>query len=467
MGIVYRARQVKAERIVALKMILAGAHASAEELERFRTEAEAAARLQHPNIVQVFEVGEHQGLPYFSLEYCPGGPLAQKLAGTPLPPREAGDLVLVLARAVAHAHKHGVIHRDLKPGNVLLGEGGTPKITDFGLAKKVEEAGQTATGEVMGTPSYMAPEQAEGRKGQIGPACDIYALGAVLYECLTGRPPFKAPTSLDTILQVVSEEPVPPGLLNPGVDPDLQAVCMKCLEKELHNRYPSAEALAEDLNRCQNGEPVEARSYNILLRLSRALEKRSHTHDQFRSWATMLFLFAAIVLVGHLVTFGLIQVHAQLPPGLPLLSRGCELLLVIGVFWYFQGERFFPTSRAEKSLGSIWLGYLAANGFSGLVIRLFLSLGLIAAGPNSPEGWNELIVYPMVAILSGLAFFVMGGFYWGRYYAVGLAFFLLALVMPLNLPWAPLEYALLWTLVLVGIGLHLRNRACEEIGIKG
>jgi hypothetical protein len=196
----------------------------------------------------------------------------------------------------------------------------------------------------------------------------------------------------------------------------------------------------------------------MLHRLSRALEKRSHTHDQFRSWATMLFLFAAIVLVGHLTTFGLIQAQAQLPRGLPFLSRGCEILLVVVVFWYFHGRRFFPASGAEKSLGSIWLGYLAANGISGLASRLLIGLGVIAGGPNSPEGWNELIVYPMVAILSGLAFFVMGGFYWGRYYGVGIAFFLLALIMPLHLPWAPLEYALVWTLVLVGIGLHLRHR---------
>jgi serine/threonine-protein kinase len=189
MGVVYRARHVKLNRIVALKMILTGGHAGEAELARFRTEAEAVARLQHPNVVQVFEVGESEGHPFLSLEFCPGGSLEKKLQGTPLPPGQAAQLVETLAQAMQAAHEKGVIHRDLKPANVLLAEDGTPKITNFGLAKKLDEAGQTATGAVMGTPSYMAPEQAGGKAKELGPACDIYALGAVLYECLTGRPP--------------------------------------------------------------------------------------------------------------------------------------------------------------------------------------------------------------------------------------------------------------------------------------
>jgi WD40 repeat protein/tetratricopeptide (TPR) repeat protein len=258
MGVVYRARQTKLDRVVALKMILAGAHAGADDLARFKTEAEAIARLQHPNIVQVFEVGEHGGLPYFSLEFC-GGSLDKKLAGTPLPPKEAAAIVGTLAQAMQAAHDRGVVHRDLKPANVLLAEDGTPKITDFGLAKKLDEAGRTATGAVMGTPSYMAPEQAGGKRGQVGPAADVYALGAILYECLTGRPPFKAATSLDTILQVISDEPVPPRQLQLRTPRDLETVCLKCLRKDPKKRYASAEALAEDLRRFQAGESIQAR----------------------------------------------------------------------------------------------------------------------------------------------------------------------------------------------------------------
>jgi WD40 repeat protein/tRNA A-37 threonylcarbamoyl transferase component Bud32 len=259
MGVVYQARHVKLNRRVALKMILAGSHAGEQELARFQTEAQAIARLQHPNIVQVHEVGEHEGKPFFSLEFCGGGSLAQKLAGTPLPAREAAALVETLARAMQAAHEHNVIHRDLKPANVLLTEDGVPKITDFGLAKKLDEAGQTQTGAIVGTPSYMPPEQAEGQASGTGPLADVYALGAILYECLTGRPPFKAATSLETVLQVVSTEPVPPMQLQPKTPRDLETICLKCLAKEPHRRYPTALALAEDLRRFQAGEPIRAR----------------------------------------------------------------------------------------------------------------------------------------------------------------------------------------------------------------
>jgi predicted Zn finger-like uncharacterized protein len=256
MGVVYKARQAKLGRVVALKMILSGAHAGEADLARFRTEAEAIARLQHPNIVQVFEVGEHGGLPFFSLEFCDGGSLEKKLNGTPLPPKEAAALVETLARAMDAAHQRGVIHRDLKPANVLLAEDGAPKITDFGLAKKLDEASQTASGAVMGTPSYMAPEQVGGKSGA---SADVYALGAILYECLTGRPPFKAATALDTMMQVAADEPVPPTQLQPRTPRDLETICLKCLRKEPAKRYASAAVLAEDLRRWRDGEPIAAR----------------------------------------------------------------------------------------------------------------------------------------------------------------------------------------------------------------
>ncbi len=259
MGVVYQARHRKLNRPVALKMILAGSHAGEADLARFQTEAEAIARLQHPNIVQVHEVGEHEGKPFFSLEFCAGGSLEKKLNGTPLPPKEAAALVETLAQAMQAAHEQRVIHRDLKPANVLLAEDGTPKITDFGLAKKLDEAGQTQSGAIMGTPSYMAPEQAGGKSTDIGPAADVYALGAILYECLTGRPPFKAATALDTVLQVVSDEPVPPSQLQTKTPRDLETICLKCLHKETRKRYESAQELADDLRRFLDGEPIRAR----------------------------------------------------------------------------------------------------------------------------------------------------------------------------------------------------------------
>jgi formylglycine-generating enzyme required for sulfatase activity len=263
MGVVYQARHIKLNRPVALKMILAGSHAGPADLTRFQTEAEAIARLRHPNIVQIYEVGEHEGKPFFSLEFCGGGSLEKKLGGTPLPPKEAASLVETLARAMQAAHEQHVIHRDLKPANVLLADDGTPKITDFGLAKKLDEAAQTASGAVMGTPSYMAPEQAGGKSADIGPLADVYALGAILYECLTGRPPFKAATAVETILQVVGDEPVPPSRLQSKTPRDLETICLKCLHKDPQRRYATAATLADDLRRFLDGEPIRARPVGV------------------------------------------------------------------------------------------------------------------------------------------------------------------------------------------------------------
>jgi WD40 repeat protein len=267
MGVVYLARQTRLNRTIALKMILGGGHAGAQDVLRFLGEAEAAAALQHPHIVQVHECGQHDGLPYFSLEYVAGGSLADRLRDGPLPPREAARLVEQLARAMAYAHGRGVVHRDLKPANVLLADDGAAKVADFGLARRVDAgSGLTATGAVLGTPSYMAPEQAEGKGKQAGPAADVWALGAVLYECLTGRPPFHAPTPLDTLLLVVSTDPVPPRQLQPQVPRDLETVCLKCLRKEPEKRYRGAGELAEDLRRFQAGEPITARPVSPLER---------------------------------------------------------------------------------------------------------------------------------------------------------------------------------------------------------
>ena len=328
MGAVYKARQVALDRVVALKVILAGAHADADERRRFRSEALAAARLRHPNVVQVFEVGEHEGLPYLALEFVEGGNLDQALRGTPQPVRVAAALVEVLAGAVQHAHEQGVVHRDLKPANVLLSLSReplasamspdalardsrlnecVPKITDFGLAKMLEGSpAQTHSGTILGTPSYMAPEQAAGKGKEVGPPADVWALGAILYECLTGRPPFKGANASETILQVLEDEPAPPSRLLPRVPRDLETICLKCLRKEPHQRYASAAELARELRCFLEGRPIQARPQGRLERLGRWCRRNPALAAAAALAATLL---AATVVLS--ILFALSQAAAR------------------------------------------------------------------------------------------------------------------------------------------------------------
>jgi tetratricopeptide (TPR) repeat protein len=256
MGVVYKARHLRLNRVVALKRVL---HADDAAVKLFHAEAEAVARLQHPHIIQIYEIGDHDGQPFFSLEYCPGGSLDRRLAGKPLAEREAAALVRTLAGAVAAAHEKGIVHRDLKPANVLIAEDGAPKVTDFGLAKRLDVPGQTQAGAILGTPQYMAPEQAAGQVERVGPAADVWALGAILYECLTGRPPFLAATTFDVLMQVCEQEPVGPRSLQPGLSRDPETICLKCLRKDMTARYVGAADLADDLGRFLRREPIHAR----------------------------------------------------------------------------------------------------------------------------------------------------------------------------------------------------------------
>ena len=372
MGVVYKARQVRLGRTVALKMILGSAHVNDESLARFQREAEAVAKVQHPNIVQIYEIGDHDGLPFFSLEFVEGGSLDRLVSGEPFPSRDVAGLVETIARAMHFAHERGIIHRDLKPANILLArstatedgtplsprrawsDGGSPqatpiedsgratpaaraqaelstipeqprkapadslsvrpdsrpsladfvpKITDFGLAKQLEgDATATRSGAVMGTPSYMAPEQAAGRTREIGPLADVYALGAILYNLLTGRPPFRAESVMDTLRLVIESDPISPRLLNPTLDRDLETICLKCLEKDPQRRYPSALALASELLRYRTGMPIEARAVGRPERLARWAKRKPAVASLAGSVALLL-----VALLAGSVFFALYQ----------------------------------------------------------------------------------------------------------------------------------------------------------------
>jgi serine/threonine-protein kinase len=298
-GVVYKALHLRLNRPVAVKMLLSGQHASPDELERFLREAETVAGLHHPNVVNLYDVGEVEGRPYFTMEFIEGGSLARKLAEGPMPAREAAALVIQVTESIEKAHQNGIIHRDLKPGNVLLTADGTPKVTDFGLARLESDARLTLSGAPVGTPSYMAPEQARGEKSAIGPATDVYALGAILYECLTGRPPFRAETSTATLQQVLVEEPVRPAQLNPRIPRDAETICLKCLEKDPQRRYISAAALADDLHRFERGDPITARPLGRLERMVRWT--RRHPAQALVLAATAAVALAAAGVGGWLV----------------------------------------------------------------------------------------------------------------------------------------------------------------------
>ncbi len=308
MGVVYKARQTKLNRIVALKMILSGQLAGEEDIRRFHAEAEAAAQLDHPGIVPIFEVGEHEGQHYFSMAFVDGGSLADKIKDGPLPPREAAEYVKKVAEAVAYAHSKGVIHRDLKPGNILLDLNGEPKVTDFGLAKRVEgDSGLTATGQILGTPSYMPPEQASGKTEDVKEAADVYSLGAILYALVTGRPPFQADNPIDTLMQVLEREPVSPSTLNPQIPRDLETICLQCLSKEPKKRFRSAKQLGDELQRFINGEPILARPIGKLERTWRWCRRQPVV-------ASLIATVAISLLVGSTVStfFGIASRQAAI-----------------------------------------------------------------------------------------------------------------------------------------------------------
>ncbi len=446
MGVVFKAHDVKLNRFVAVKMILPGAMPDETDLERFQTEAAAAAGLKHPNIVAVHAVGQQDGRLYYCMDLIEGPSLAKRLASGPLPGRTAARYLVGVARGIDHAHKNGVLHRDLKPANILLDADDQPHVADFGLAKQMtrDHQGCTRTGAVLGTPGYMAPEQASGSK-EVGPACDIYGLGAMLYELLTGRPPFRAETTLDTLMQVLERDPAPPRLLNHKVDRDLETICLKCLQKDPARRYPSAAMMADDLERYLNGESIRARTFGMIDRIAWTLE-HSQYDVQFGAYGTMLYWFAAIVMTTQIAKHVLMATGQAI--GWVAICQGLQFALIFLVFCLYRGggKGVAPSTTAERQLWSVWIAYIAASVLIAVASwRLF-----------TVEQVYLMVEYPFFAVTAGMAFFFLGSSYWGWCYAFGLAFFALSVLMLFDTHWAVLEFGALWTACLVVLGARLR-----------
>jgi serine/threonine-protein kinase len=450
MGIVYKARQKPLRRLVAVKVIRGGDH-SAADLARFRGEAEKLAQLQHPNIVQIFDAGEDQGRPYFAMELVEGGSLAARLAQGWLPTaRQAAALVRELAGALAWVHQCGICHRDLKPANILLEAGDRPKIADFGLAKQLGDEGNfTATGAVVGTASYMAPEQAAGQSRQVGPAADIYALGAILYELLAGRPPFLGATLLDTLDQVRRQEPFPLRQLCPGVDRDLETICLKCLRKRPEERYASATELADRLDQFLRGQPIPERPETVIDWFSRVV-KQTGLMGNFSALWPAYFAAGLVFFACHAAVFvGLRSRWPEWPLWLALVG---PLALLAAIFRRHPSPWTWRNSWANRQLWSIWGGHFLAT------VTMLISFRLQA--PDAAQAVQ--LAYPAVTALTGLAFFVMGTDYWGRYYLFGLLWLVAAILMALTPTWAPLEAAVLTLASLWQIALVMRRLALEQ-----
>jgi len=413
MGVVYQSRQVSLDRMVALKMILRGTTASAADLARFRAEAEAVARLDHPGIVPVYEVGEVDGQPYFSMKFVAGTTLARRLADGPLAAREAAALLAPICRAVHFAHRQGVLHRDLKPSNILIDLDGRPHVTDFGLAKRITDDGAlTHTGAIVGTPSYMAPEQAAGSRGEIGPTSDVYSLGTILYAMLTGRPPFQAASPVDTVLMVLEQDPLPPRLINAKADRDLEMIALMALQKPPELRYPSALAMAEDLEAYLAGEPVSARSGGISQVVAR-LFRETHQATVLRNWG-LLWMWHSVVLLAICLVTNLLAwrgVDSRWPY---LVLWGGGLFIWAPIFWALR-HRAGPVTAIERQIAHIWGASVIGS------ILLFVVEWVL--------GEPVLRLAPVLGLMSGMVFVVKAGMLNGVFYVQAGALFLTALAM--------------------------------------
>ena len=441
MGVVYRARQISLNRAVAIKMILRGRLASPADLKRFLAEASATASLEHPGIVPVYEVGDIDGRPFFSMQLIQGRTLLEKAKGNPLPQRRAARIVSKVARAIAFAHRHGVLHRDIKPSNILLTKAGTPLVTDFGLAKQGDFAGEqtieessiekstpettsehtdapehesdtSRSGVLIGTPTYMSPEQASGRRAAIGPASDVYSLGCVLYFALTGRSPFVADTTMEVVMQVIEQDPTPPRTLRPSLSRDLEGIVIRCLQKPIDLRYETADALADDLDAFLADEKVSARSgrfSQVMVRLFR----ETHHAPILERWGLLWMWHSLVLAVACGLTWGLDYAGVQsriVYASVWTIGLGAWA----GVFWKMR-QRMGPVTFIERQIAHVWGASMIAIG---LLFPLEYWLGL-----------PPLTLSPMLGVISAMVFVIKAGMLTGAFYLQAGALLITAVAM--------------------------------------
>jgi serine/threonine-protein kinase len=426
MGIVYRARQKSLDRIVAVKMLLRRDLATAADLARFRSEAEAAARLDHPGIVSIFEVGECGGHPFYSMRFIEGTTLAKRLAAGDVPTREAATILARVAEAVDAAHRGGVLHRDLKPSNILIDAAGKPHVSDFGLAKRIEaDQDVTHTGAILGTPCYMSPEQAAGSRGDVGPPSDVWSLGAILYQTLTGRPPFQAANPMDTLLAVLESDPPVPRSFDPGVNRDLEMIALKSLQKPQDLRYASAAALAADLRAFLAGEPVAARSGGLTEIVAR-LFRETHHATVLENWG-LLWMWHSVVVLTLCVVTDVLAWQGVVSRWPYVVLWGGGLAVWAPIFWALR-HRTGPVTAVERQIAHVWGGSVIAS------VMLFWVEALLEL--------PALTLSPVLALLAGIVFFAKAGILSGVFYIQAAVLFATALVMCLVPAWQHVIFGL-------------------------
>lgn len=449
-GAVYKARHAVAGHTIAFKCLRFGPDATESARKQLLRDIQTLTKVNHANIVQILHVGED----YFTMKYIAGESLESVVQRGPVESRRAAEWMVIIARAVHHAHERGFLHRDLKPSNILLDEAGQPHVADFGLARPLDgQTGETQSGMIIGTPPYMPPEQAAGKSRDLTAAADVYGLGAVLYALLTGRPPFQGANPVDTIQQVLGRKrPALPRMVNADVDEDLETICLLCLEKDPAKRYyKSAEKLAQDLERYLAKRPIEGRQPSW----ARSLWERvtdQHFVDP-PTWGAISLWCVAIVWIGNTVSDVLVRLN--MPVSYHALNPLAANVMLAGLLYYYLGRRAAALTLSERHIVVV-------------IIALQLSTIVIWLSAGAPSDDKMLDLYPLLTILFGMTYFLQGSLYWGRYYLISLAWFGLGVAMPHFREWGPYAFSVLFTVTIGPVGWHLlRVRSPESTNQDG